>query len=236
MKRHHRLAAGIALLAVVGVPLILLIPAHGLTQAIIGYVDWLRMANAAAIERYYWPLLLLYFAAYTVSVMICLPVTALMAVAGGLMFGIVSFPVAVLSVAAGSIAPFWLSRKVTLAPGKTGFEFLNRIRNKFRRNQFQFLILMRLIPWAPFSVTTIVAGSLGMSLGKFLIATAIGFLPSGLALNAIGHGLKRLADLDNLSASRLYREPDFLLAAAGVALITFLTFARRVPLISRLLD
>jgi uncharacterized membrane protein YdjX (TVP38/TMEM64 family) len=218
------------------VPLILLIPAHGLTQAIIGYVDWLRMANAAAIERYYWLLLLLYFAAYTVSVMLCLPVTALMAVAGGLMFGIVSFPVAVLSVAAGSVVPFWLSRKVTLAPGKTGFEFLNRTRDKFHRNQFQFLILMRLIPWAPFSVTTIVAGSLGMSLEKFLIATAIGFLPSGLALNAIGHGLERLEDLGNLSAARLYSEPDFLIAVAGAGVVVLLSLSRRIPLISRLLD
>jgi uncharacterized membrane protein YdjX (TVP38/TMEM64 family) len=160
----------------------------------------------------------------------------LMAVAGGLIFGIVSFPVAVFSVSAGSIVPFLLSRKVAVVSGKPGGELLNRVRNKFRRNQFQLLILMRVIPWAPFSVTTMVAGSLGMSLGKFLTGTMIGFIPTGLAFYAIGHGLDRLADLGSISAARLYREPDFLIAAAGVALVLLLSLSPRVPLISRLLD
>jgi len=225
-----------ALLSVVAVPLVLLIPAHGLAQAIIGYVDWLRMANTVATENHYWSLLLLYFAAYTLGVVICLPVTALMAVAGGFMFGFISFPVAVLSVSIGAMVPFWLAQKITLTPGKTGFGFLARVRDKFRRNQFQFLILMRLIPWAPFSVTTIVAGSLGMSSQRFLISTMIGFMPSGLALNAMGHGLQRLADLGNISVARLYSEPDFLIAAAGAGVIVLLSLSRRIPLISRLLD
>lgn len=236
VRGYQILAAVVALLALLAVPLILLIPAHGLTQAAIGYIDGLRSANAAAIERYYWPLLLLYFAAYAVSVMICLPLTALMAVAGGLLFGIASFPVAVLSVAAGSVVPFLLSRKVAMTSGKPGGELLNRVRNKFRRNQFQVLILMRVIPWAPFSVTTMVAGSLGMSLAKFLIGTMIGFIPAGLAFNAIGHGLDRLADLGTISAARLYSEPDFLIAAAGVGMVLLLSLSPRIPLISRLLD
>lgn len=236
MKGYRRLAAVAALLLLIAVPVILLLPAQAVTQALVGYVDWLHTANSATIERYFWPLLLLYFAAYTISVMVCLPLTALMAVAGGLIFGILSVPVAVLSVSAGSIVPFFLSRKIAVASGGSGGELLNRLRNKFRRNQFQILILMRIIPWAPFSVTTMVAGSLGMSLGKFLIGTMIGFIPTGLAFYAIGHGLDRLADVGTISAARLYSEPDFLIAAAGVALVLLLSLSPRIPLISRLLD
>jgi uncharacterized membrane protein YdjX (TVP38/TMEM64 family) len=95
---------------------------------------------------------------------------------------------------------------------------------------------MRIVPWAPFSVTTIIVGSLGMSVGKFLLGTIIGFLPAGFAFYAIGHELQHLADLGSISVVRLYHEPDFLIATAAVALVALLSFSRRIPLISRLLD
>jgi uncharacterized membrane protein YdjX (TVP38/TMEM64 family) len=233
MKRKI-VVSGFAILLLAG--MIGAISLLGLSQAITLYVDQLHSRNADTIVRYYPLLLLLYFVAYVLSVALCLPIAALMAVIGGLMFGIAGFVVALLSVTSGSIVPFLLSRKFA-GPmlGRIHSDIVSRMRRGFDRNQFQYLVLMRLIPWAPFTVTTIVAGALGMGLTKFLIGTALGFAPTGLALNAIGHGLGRLADLRSMSATQLYRDPDFLIALGGVSAITLLTLSRRIPLVARLL-
>ena len=235
MKRYHLGAA--VLIVLIAAAYVLAIPARSLSHNIILHIDAFRLANAPAIERYYVPLLLAYFFAYALTVGICLPVTALMSVIGGFIFGFAGFVVSVLAISAGSIIPFLASRKFAgMAPARLDFELLHRVRRRFLRNQFQLLLLMRVVPWAPFSVTTIIAGSLGMGIGKFLLGTMIGFLPTGFAFYAIGHGLQHLADLGSISVARLYREPDVLIATGAVALVALLSFSRRIPLISKLLD
>jgi len=232
MKRRI-LLAGIAILLLIGS--ILAVPILGLSQIIVGYVDQLHSANADVIIRYYPLLLVAYFIAYVLTVALCLPLAALMAIIGGLMFGFAGFLTALLSVTAGSIVPFLASRKFARpALANIDSETVQRVRRGFDRNQFQYLILMRLVPWAPFTVTTIVAGALGMGLVRFLTGTALGFVPIGLALNAIGHGLGRLAELRNISAVQLYRDPDFLMATGGVGAIALITLLRKVPAVSRL--
>jgi uncharacterized membrane protein YdjX (TVP38/TMEM64 family) len=200
-------------------------------------VDALRSGDSDLIARYYLLLLMIYFFLYAVSVALCLPLTALMAVVGGWLFGLWSLPVAVLSILAGSVVPFILSRRYAgPALAKIDSTIVDRFRRGFDRNQVRYLILMRLVPWAPFTVTTIVAGALGMRLTKFLIGTALGFLPAGLALSAIGHGLSRLSDLHSLSAAQLYRDPDFLMAIAGVTAVVLLGSSRRIPFLARLFN
>jgi uncharacterized membrane protein YdjX (TVP38/TMEM64 family) len=209
----------------------------GLADTILQYGETLRSGDPGLIARYYLLLLLIYFLAYAASVALCLPLTALMAALGGWLFGLSSLPVAVLSIVAGSIVPFLLSRKYAgPALAKIDSATVDRLRRGFGRNQVHFLILMRLVPWAPFPVTTIVAGALGMNLTQFLIGTALGFLPAGFALNAIGHGLARLTDLRSLSAAQIYRDPDFLIAVAGVSALALLSFSRRIPFVARLFN
>jgi uncharacterized membrane protein YdjX (TVP38/TMEM64 family) len=232
MKRNVVLG-GVASLLLAG--LILATLTLNLSQASIGYVDDFLSAHAEIVIQYYALLLLLYFIVYATSVALCLPLASVMAIIGGLIFGVAGLLIALLSVTIGSVLPFLAARRFgTPALARFNSELVNRFRRGFDRNQFQYLILMRLIPWAPFTVTTIIAGALGMGLVKFLIATGLGFLPTGLALNAIGHGLGRLAELRNISAVELYRDPDFLMASAGVGAIVLLTLLRRLPFVTRL--
>jgi uncharacterized membrane protein YdjX (TVP38/TMEM64 family) len=214
---------------------VLAVPVLGLSDVIIGYVDRLYLARAEIIVQYYLLLHLIYFGACAVTVALCLPLAALMAVMGGLFFGIAGVATALLGVTLGSIAPFLASRRFAgPALAKINAELVERFRRGFERNQFQYLILMRLIPWAPFTVTTIIAGALGMTLGRFLIGTAVGFVPAGLAFNAIGQGLGRLSDLRNISAVDLLSDTDFLVAAVGVIAVTLLTLVRRFSSVTRL--
>jgi len=229
------IVAGIALTAI-GV-VIFAVPVLGLSDTILQYADTLRSADPALIARYYLFLLLVYFLVYAATVALCLPLAALMAVVGGWLFGLWALPVAVLSIVAGSVVPFVLSRRYAgPALAKVDSATVGRLRRGFERNQLQYLILMRVVPWAPSAVTTIVAGALGMSLANFLAGTALGFLPAGLAFNAIGHGLARLTDLHSISAAQLYRDPDFLMTLTGVSAVALLSLSRRIPFVARLLD
>lgn len=231
MTKSH-VIAGLAI-AVMGM-LIVAVPVFGLADTVLQYGETLRTGNPSLIGRYYPLLLLIYFLLYATSVALCLPLAALMAVAGGWFFGLWSLPVAVLSIVAGSIAPFLLARRYAgRALTKIDSAMVDRFRKGFDRNQFQWLLLMRLLPWAPFTVTTIVAGALGMETTKFLIGTALGFLPAGLAFNAIGHGLAHLTDMHSISAMQLYRDPDFLMAIAGVSAVALIGFLRKLPVLTR---
>ena len=228
------LLIAVVVIAVVSIS-VLAVPMLGLTQTIAQYADTLRSGDPDVIARYYLLLLLLYFVVYTASVALCLPLTALMAALGGWLFGLWSLPVALLSVLAGSIAPFLLSRRYAgRALARIDSATIDRIRRGFERNQIQFMIVMRLVPWAPFTVTTIVAGALRMDLTKFLIGTGLGFLPTGLAFNAIGHGLARLSDFGGIAPAQLYRDPDFLIALAGVGGVVLLSLSRRIPFVAKL--
>ena len=52
------------------------------------------------------------------------------------------------------------------------------------------IILVRMIPVAPFSIVNLVAGSTGISLREFLLGTALGMSPGIVLLSAIMNGLE----------------------------------------------
>lgn len=159
---------------------------------------------------------------------LCLPATALVVAAGGAILGFAGFPLSLLGITVGSLAPFLIARRVAgAALDKIDAPVIRRFRHGFARNDFQFLVLMRVVPWAPFPVTTIIAGALCIETTKFAFATALGFVPSGLALNAIGHGLTRLASLRNISMLDFLMDRDFLVAVLGVAALLGLTSLKR---------
>lgn len=159
---------------------------------------------------------------------VCLPATALVVAAGGAVLGFAGFPLSLLGIVIGSLAPFLIARRLAgPALEKIDARTIGQFRRGFARNSFQFLVLMRVVPWAPFPVTTIIAGALNVETTKFAVATALGFVPSGVALNAIGHGLTRLAALRNISTLDFLLDRDFLLAVLGVVAFVSLTLLRR---------
>jgi len=194
--------------------------------AVVSYLEGMRSAHAQFTPHYV--LYLGYILLCAVGVAICLPVGALLTAAGGALFGFAGFPLALVGITAGSIIPFVVSRKFGgSALAKIDARLVDRFRRGFQRNASQFLILMRLLPWAPFSVITIIAGALKMPLANFLIATALGFVPAGIALNAIGRGAARFGALQKISAIDLLREPEFLLLFGGIGGLAVLDIIRR---------
>jgi uncharacterized membrane protein YdjX (TVP38/TMEM64 family) len=213
---------------------ILMLAMPGIADAILRLAEYLSAAEPDLMKRHYALLLFAYVAAFTVCVALCLPAAAVMTILGGVLFGFTGFIAALLAITFGSVGPFLASRRLAgPALARVDSRAVERFRGGFARNQLQYLVLMRLVPWAPFPVTTIVAGALGMGVARFVVGTALGFVPAGLALNAIGHGLGGLGDLRTVSAAQLYGSPDFLLGIAGIGAIVLLTLLPRVPGVAR---
>ena len=226
LHERRRVWAVAALVLVTVMVLAALAFGHPAVAAVVAYLERIRFAHEQLA-----PLYVLYFGYVllcAVGVAICLPVAAVLMAIGGALFGFAGFPLALVGTTAGSIVPFLISRKLG-APALAKFDaqIVARFRSGFARNAPQFLILMRLLPWAPFSVTTIVAGAVEMPLAKFLVATALGSVPAGIALNAIGHGVAGVGEVEKISATDLLRQPEFLLLLGGIGGLAVLDMLRR---------
>ncbi|TAL00429.1 MAG: TVP38/TMEM64 family protein [Rhodospirillaceae bacterium] len=200
---------------------------YGLSHALVTCLDTLQLEYAGFIGRNPTVVLATFVLLYALVVTLALPLTGTMDIVGGAVLGLAGFPAAMFSVCIGSIVPFLIARKLgATALMRFDSGLVQRVRHGFVRNGLQYLILMRLLPWAPCSVTTIISGALGMRLWPFLLGTGIGFVPAGLALNMIGRGLRRIGDSRDISVVALYRDSDFLLAVVGVGMVAILSLSR----------
>ena len=106
----------------------------------------------------------------------------------------------------------------------------------FQKDQFQYLLTLRLTPIFPFWVVNIVPALLNMKLGSYALATMIGIIPGTFAFAYIGAGL------DSVIAAQEKANPgcavagtcsidigalvttDLLIALAGLAALSALPF------------
>ena len=117
-------------------------------------------------------------AAYVVAGLLVIPVTALI-VASGIVFGplvggVYAMGGALLSAAVTYSIGRRLGRNTVrrLAGSR-----LNRITRHLARKGLPAIVIVRLLPIAPFSVVNVVAGASHIGLRKFLLGTAIGLTP-----------------------------------------------------------
>ncbi len=167
-----------------------------------------------------------YFATYVVAVAIALPIAEFMTIAGGVLFG--TMPgggLAALGSATGAVM-FFLAMRTSLGalvprrPG--GFRFLDRFREGLAREEFSYLLAMRLLPVVPFWVTNLAPALLGMRLAPYAAATYLGVIPGAFVFASIGAGLRGvIASGVRPDISVLFSPPVLLplLALAALALL-----------------
>jgi uncharacterized membrane protein YdjX (TVP38/TMEM64 family) len=132
---------------------------------------------------------LAYIALYAAVTAGALPAGAVLAVAGGFLFGtIVGGLGATLGSTLGATTLFLLSR------GAFGERFMRRAGSRwaafaagFRADAFYYILFLRLVP-SPSWATSMAAGSLGVRPLVFVAATALGRLPGSLIFALFGSG------------------------------------------------
>lgn len=94
---------------------------------------------------------------------------------------------------------------------------INRVRRALSRHGILAMVLLRLVPVAPFSVINLVAGASGVRLRDFVIGTALGMAPGILAVSVLGDRM--------VAALRLPSTANIVTLVAATTLVVALQFS-----------
>ena len=167
---------------------------------------------------------LLYFSVYALVVAFSLPIAALLTPIGGFLFGVwLGAALSVIGAALGSVAVFLAARTAfhDLFHARAG-RALARLEEGFRRDSFNYLLVLRLVPVFPFWLVNIVPALLGMKLGPYTLATLIGIVPGAIVYSSVGAGFGTLIDRGEAPNLSVIFEWRILLPLFGLAALSLL--------------
>ncbi len=161
----------------------------------------------------------------------------------------VSFPaMTVISVAAGAIYGLWLGTFGVVAGATIGATivflvarsslgvtlrrragpWLRRFRAGIRRDEFHYLLALRLVPVVPFWALNIVPGLVGMRMRNYVWATLLGIIPGSFVYVWVGAGAAHTLRLGGeISPRDMLFQPQVLGPLLGLALLALIPVAIR---------
>lgn len=136
--------------------------------------------------------LLLFFFAYVIVTALGTPGSALLSVAGGVLFdGFVGGTTSILAATLGGTILFSAVRAGFAEPlARRVPQRLTNLVNNFQKDGFFYLLFLRLTPLLPFFVINLLAAIAGLKRSYFIGATLIGIAPMNFALAYTGDGLQ----------------------------------------------
>lgn len=164
---------------------------------------------------------LAYVVGYGLVVAFSLPVSIVVTMLGGFLFGIwLGSILSVIGATAGSVAVFLAARTAfyDLFHARAG-RALVRLEEGFKRDSFNYLLFLRLVPIFPFWLINIVPALLGMPLGPYALATLIGIVPGALVYTSVGAGLGALIAQGQPPDPGIIFEWHILLPLLGLAVL-----------------
>jgi uncharacterized membrane protein YdjX (TVP38/TMEM64 family) len=179
-------------------PLLLLVAA-GVFVFTMGWQKYLSLENLAEnrealrafIDANMALALLAFVALYAVTVALSLPGGAVLTLAGGLLFGwLIGGIASVIGATAGAVVVFLIAKSALsdFLAAKAG-PWLERFREGFKRDAFNYLLFLRLVPIFPFWLVNLAPGLLGVSFTTYLVTTILGIIPGTFAYSLAGNGL-----------------------------------------------
>jgi uncharacterized membrane protein YdjX (TVP38/TMEM64 family) len=170
-----------------------------------------------------------YVAIYAVTVALSLPESAVLTVAGGLLFG--TLPgglLAVLGSTMGALALFIAVRyHLADAIAARGGRFLERLRAGLEHDGFSYLLAIRIIPAFPFWLVNLAAPLSGMRLVPYAAATLIGILPATFIYASIGRGIGAVLAMGGKPDLGVIFQPQILGPLIGLGVLSLLPVAWR---------
>ena len=139
---------------------------------------------------------LLFMAAYVLVTACSLPGALIMTLTGGFLFGtLLGGSYAVLGASVGAVLLFLAARTAfgDMLRARAGGA-LAMLEAGFRKDAFNYLLVLRLVPIFPFFIVNLAAAFLGTSLGVFVVATFLGIIPGTMVYASVGNGLGAVFD------------------------------------------
>ena len=151
-----------------------------------------------------------------------------------------NFPFAsILSMINGFLFGTWIGGAISIVGGTLGafgifiiakFFFLEFIKNKFlnkytyienyfNKNDLELMILIRIIPAAPFFVQNLILAGLGAKNKKFFFTTLFGLAPWSFIFGSIGQGLEEIFINKTELSFSLIVQPEYLIPLGFIAFL-----------------
>ena len=200
----------------------------------IDYVFNLLVWMDQMIERYFWGSLLIFSLSFAGLVMVTLPIGSLFCIAGGYFFGMwLGAAAALLGGGLGASLTFLMVR---YGGGRKLREQVHKGRTQdlllmLERDATWYLILLRIVPVAPFFLVNAAAGMARIGYLQFSLATLVGLIPTTLIYASIGQGLGSILQAQEHVGPGLFLRPEVGLPLAVLVLIILLSYGVRRRLI-----
>lgn len=166
----------------------------------------------------------LYVLAYALVVAFSLPIALVVTPVGGFLFGVwLGAVLSVIGATLGSVAVFLAARTAfyDLFHARAGAA-LSRLEEGFRRDSFNYLLFLRLVPVFPFWLVNVVPALLGMRLWPYTLATLIGIIPGAIVYSSVGASLGMVIDRGEAPDLGIIFEWRILLPLLGLAALALL--------------
>lgn len=132
-----------------------------------------------------------FVALYALAVVLCFPAPSLLALVGGFLFGWLAGAIYAVIAASGGATLLFLSARSAFggALRARAGSAAARMAAGFERDAFGYLLVLRIAPFMPFILVTIVPALLNVRLRTFIAATMIGVLPGAFTYAWLGAGI-----------------------------------------------
>jgi len=164
-----------------------------------------------------------------------------------------NFPFAsILSMINGFLFGTWIGGAISIIGGTLGafgifiiakFFFLEFIKNKFlnkytsienyfRKNDLELMILIRIVPAAPFFVQNLILAGLGANNKKFFFTTLFGLAPWSFIFGSIGQGLDEIFINKTELNFSLIAQPEYIIPLAFIAflIVSIILFKKKLKI------
>lgn len=162
-----------------------------------------------------------FVAAYALVVALSLPGATLMTVVGGFLFGpLVGALLSVVGATTGATAIFLAARHAFADYFRAKVAHaVRRMEAEFHENALSYLMFLRLMPVFPFWMVNLVPALLGVRVGIYVLATAVGIVPGTVVYAFLGDGLGSVLESGGDIDLQAVYQPRFLLPIVGLGVL-----------------
>ncbi|GAK32467.1 TVP38/TMEM64 family membrane protein [alpha proteobacterium Q-1] len=169
--------------------------------------------------------LLALVAFYALGTAVSLPAMSVVTIASGVIFGLwLGLLGVLLGATLGATLIFSVVRTSLGDPLRVKVRpWLGKFERGFQKDEFNYLLALRLVPVFPFWVLNIAPALLGMRLRNYVMATALGIIPGTFVFVWVGKGAAETVRLGGkVDATELLFQPHVIGPLAGLALLSLI--------------
>lgn len=174
------------------------------------------------VDDHYTAAVLVHIVAFIVLATLSLPIGTLFCLSAGYLFGLIPGALAALMGATlAAILTFVLARSLGqdhLRQRWVASRFAPWLKELEQRSAW-YLLLLRIVPVAPFFVVNAGAATTALTLRHYTIWTTLGLLPTCLIYAAIGHSLHSLRQLEQQLGPSLLLDPRVAIPLTALAVL-----------------